>query len=126
MRLYKVVVLVNLALGVGFLVGYHWWGQEAARLRRELDVTRRATRLSAGGEQTWSVRGIVRAVAPERKFVIITHEEIPGLMSPMTMAFPATDGTLLRGLTPGDRVEFTLGVQGGELVVVALKKETTP
>lgn len=126
MRLYKVVVLVNLALGVGVLVGYHWWGQETERLRRELDDARRATRLSAAGEQTWSVRGIIRAVAPERKLVVITHEEIPGVMGPMTMAFPATDGTLLRGLTPGDRVEFTLGVQGGELAVVALRKETGP
>jgi Cu/Ag efflux protein CusF len=126
MRLYKVVILVNLALGVGALVGYHWWGQETERLRRELDVARRATRLSAAGEHTWSVRGIIRAVAPERKLVVITHEEIPGVMSPMTMAFPATDGTLLRGLTPGDRVEVTLRAQGGELVVVALRKETGP
>lgn len=53
MRLYKVVVLINLAVGVGFLAGYHWWGQEAARLRRELEVAQRATRLSAGGGQTW-------------------------------------------------------------------------
>jgi Cu/Ag efflux protein CusF len=126
MRLYKVVILVNLALGVGALVGYHWWGQETERLRRELDDARQATRPSAGGEHAWSMRGIIRAVAPERKFVIITHEEIPGLMGAMTMAFPTTDGKLLRGLTPGDRVEFTLKAEGGELVLVAVRKEASP
>ncbi len=126
MRPYKVVVLINLALGVGFLLGYHWWGQEAARLRRELETARRATLASPGGEQSWSVRGIVRGVAPERNLILVTHEEIPGLMSPMTMAFPTADGKLLQGLTPGDRVEFTLKARGNELVVVALRKERGP
>lgn len=126
MRPYKVVVLTNLALGIGFLLGYHWWGQEATRLRRELETARWATLASPGGEQRWSVRGIVRGVAPERNLLVVTHEEVPGLMSAMTMAFPTTDGKLLRGLTPGDRIEFTLKAQGNELVVVALRKETGP
>lgn len=47
-------------------------------------------------------------------------------MSAMTMAFPTADGRLLRGLTPGDRVEITLKAQGSELVVVALRKEGRP
>lgn len=126
MRLYKVVVLINLALGVGFLLGYHWWGQETARLRRELEAARRVTLAVQGGEQSWSVRGIVRAIAPERNLLLVTHEEVPGLMSAMTMAFPTADGRLVRGLTPGDRIEFTLKAQGSELVVVALKKESNP
>jgi len=126
MRLYKVVILVNLALAAGFLFGYHWWGQETARVKRELEAARRATLTSPGGEQRWSVRGIVRGVAPERNLLVVTHEEVPGLMSAMTMAFPTTDGKLLRGLTPGDRIEFTLKAQGNELVVVALRKETGP
>lgn len=126
MRPYKVVVLINLALGIGFLVGYHWWGQEAARLKRELEVARRVTLASLGGEQRWSIRGIVRVVAPEQNVIVITHEEIPGLMSAMTMGFPIADAKLLRGLTPGDRIEFTLKAQGTELVVVALRKEGRP
>lgn len=126
MRPYKVVILVNLALAAGFLFGYHWWGQETARLRRELEAARRATLASPGGEQSWSVRGIVRGVAPEQNLILITHEEIPGLMGAMTMGFPTTDGKLLRGLTPGDRVEFTLKARGNELVMVALRKEVGP
>ena len=126
MRPYKVVVLINLALGVGFLLGYHWWGQEAARLRRELEAARRVALAVPGAEQSWSIRGIVRAVAPERNLLVVTHEEVPGVMSAMTMAFPTTDGKLLRGLTSGDRVEFTLKAQGSELVIVAIRKEAGP
>lgn len=47
-------------------------------------------------------------------------------MSAMTMAFPTSDGKLLRGLTPGDRVEFTLKAEGAELVLVAVRKEASP
>ena len=36
MRLYKVILLVNLAVGVGFLLGSLWWAQEVGRLRREV------------------------------------------------------------------------------------------
>ena len=40
MRLYKVILLVNLAVGVGFLLGSLWWAQEVGRLRREVAANR--------------------------------------------------------------------------------------
>jgi len=123
MRLYKVVILVNIALGTGYLVGYHWWGQEAIRLNRELATARQAAMARQAGERSWSVRGIVRGISPELKLIFVTHEEIPGLMGAMTMGFRAEKWTLLRGLSPGDQIRFTLKERSDQLVIVALRKE---
>ena len=40
MRAWKAVVLVNVALAVGVGAGYVWWGQQAARLQRDLAAAR--------------------------------------------------------------------------------------
>lgn len=126
MRLYKVVILVNIALGTGYLIGYHWWGQEVIRLRRDVAVTKQALGARQSGERSWSVRGIVRGFSPELKLVFITHEEIPGLMGSMTMGFRINDPKLTRGLNPGDLIQFTVKESGDQLVIVTLRKEQSP
>jgi len=125
MRLYKVVILVNVALATGVLLGYHWWSQENARLSRELQAARQTALAPGAGEGTWSAKGIYRGMVAERNLIIVAHEEIPGLMSAMTMGFPLSDSKLVRGLTPGDRIAFTLKSDGNRLVVVALQKEAS-
>ncbi len=125
MRLYKVVILVNIALGTGYLFGYHWWGQEVIRLKRELTTAKQVADRQAG-ERSWSVKGIVRGVSPETNLIFVTHEPIPGLMGSMTMGFRMEDSKLLRGLNPGDLIQFTLKETGNQLVVVALRKEASP
>jgi Cu/Ag efflux protein CusF len=55
--------------------------------------------------------------------VWLTHGDIPGLMEGMTMPFEAADARLLAGLSPGDRVRFTLKHQDGRLRLVAIEKE---
>ncbi len=126
MRLYKVVILANLAFGLGLLAGYLWWERDVDRLRRQLSAVKPPTAAQAAGERSWSVRGIVRGFLPEMNLIVITHEPIPGLMGSMTMGFRAGTPSLLRGLTPGDRIEFTLKEAGSQLVVVALRKEASP
>jgi len=123
MRLYKVIILVNIALGAGYLVGYHWWGQEVIRLRRELATAKQSAAAPQSGERSWSVRGIVRGFSPELNLIFITHEEIPGLMGSMTMGFRTNDPKLTSGLNPGDLVQFTVKETGNQLVIVALQKE---
>jgi Cu/Ag efflux protein CusF len=59
-------------------------------------------------------------VLAEDNVVVMTREPVPGVMSAMTMGFRVGDAGLLRGLQPGDRVEFTVVATGKELVVVAL------
>jgi Cu/Ag efflux protein CusF len=126
MRLYKVILLVNLAVGVGFLLGILWWGQEVGRLERELAALRQETSTRPMRERTWSARGIVRVLAPEINRIFIDHQEIPGLMEAMTMAFEPEDPQLLNGLAPGDLVHFTLQQKGERLMLVTIEKGRNP
>ena len=66
---------------------------------------------SADGPITnYPVRGVVQALRPDGKTVVIKHEQIPGFMDAMTMPFDVKDTNELRGLKPGDAVEFRMRV----------------
>ncbi|HSB71591.1 MAG TPA: copper-binding protein [Candidatus Methylomirabilis sp.] len=123
MRLFKVVILVNFALALGFLAGTLWWVEEVGRLRGELAAARQALKAQPAAEQRGTARGIVRGVLPQRKLIYLTHEDIPGVMPSMTMGFRTEDPKLTRGLVPGDQVQFTVQRTGNEFAVVALRKE---
>jgi Cu/Ag efflux protein CusF len=125
MRLWKVVILVNLALALGLVAGYLWWDREVARLRREVETVRQEARVPVAPRR-WVVQGIVRAPLPDQGLVLITHEPIPGLMGAMTMPFRVSDGGLMRGIEPGDRVQFVLVATGDDLLVVALERDLKP
>jgi len=58
----------------------------------------------------YEVKGVVRALMPEKKEVTIAHEEIPGYMVAMTMDFAVTNAAELTGLMPGDSVTFRMTV----------------
>jgi Cu/Ag efflux protein CusF len=120
MKLWKAVALLNVALGVGLLIGYLWWGREAARLRQETTVTIQAgTAPLQEGE--WTARGVVRSVVPEINVLVLTHEEIPGFMPSMTMGFRAANPQLYNGLQVGDVIRFTL--RGVPPTIVAITRE---
>lgn len=122
MRLYKVIILVNLALGVGFVFGSLWWGREVGRLRREVELAKSSSMARPAGERRWSVHGIVRVVAPEINRIFIEHADIPGLMEAMTMSFEPADPALLNGVVPGDRIRFTIQEQDQRFILVSLEK----
>ena len=122
MRLWRVVLLVNLALGVGLLFGYLAWGREAARLGQELDLARRQ-QIVGGAQRTWSSRGVVRAVLPELNVVVLTHEDLAGYMGSMTMGFRVHDPKLYEGLDIGDAVVFTLTGIPPSVEITAIAKQ---
>jgi Cu/Ag efflux protein CusF len=122
MRLYKVMLLLNLAVGIGFLFGSLWWGQEVGRLRREVATMRQGTIAQPSPQGTWSASGIVRVVAPELNRIFIDHGDIPGLMEAMTMAFEPEEPNLLNGLAPGDAVRITLRRKGERILLVGIEK----
>jgi Cu/Ag efflux protein CusF len=121
MRLWRVVVLVNLALGVGLLLGYLVWGRETTRLAGELERAR-GQQVVAGVPRTWQARGVVRAVLPELNVVVLTHEDLVGYMGSMTMGFRVHDPKLYEGLDIGDTVRFTLAGVPPNVEITALAK----
>jgi len=124
MRLWRVILLINLALGLGLLFGYLAWGRDVVRLGRELEQARRQG--LAGVPRTWQARGVVRAVLPELNVVVLTHEDLPGYMGAMTMGFRVRDPRLYAGLDLGDTVRFTLAGTPPNVEITAMAKEAAP
>jgi Cu/Ag efflux protein CusF len=124
MRLWKVVVLLNVALAVGIGLGYLRWVKEVRSLRGE--ISRLRAEAARPNPQSWAVRGIVRSVIPKLGAVFLTHEAMPGLMDAMTMGFEVEEPKMLDGLVPGDLVRFTVRKDGERLVLVAIEKLPAP
>ena len=124
MRLWKVVVLVNLALALGIGLGYLRWAKEVRSLRDE--ISRLRAEAARPTPESWTVRGIVRSVIPKLGAVFLTHEAMPGLMDAMTMGFETDAPQMLDGLAPGDPVRFTVRKDGERLVLVAIEKLRAP
>lgn len=122
MSLWRALVLANLALITGLLIGYLVWGREVARLERELALSSSAT-APFGAARTYTGEGVVRALLPEIQVVVLSHGEIQGFMPAMTMGFRAGDAALLNGLEVGDVVRFTLGGLPPNLVLTAIVKQ---
>jgi Cu/Ag efflux protein CusF len=123
MPVYRIVILVNLALAVGALAGYLWRQSEIDALRKDLNRARLSALERATRPRQWAVSGIVRGQLADRDALVITHEPIGGLMGAMTMAFSVADRQLLRVAGAGDRVRFTLVQRDRDLVVVAVERD---
>jgi Cu/Ag efflux protein CusF len=121
MRLWRVVLLINLALALGLMLGYLAWGREVSRLDRELDQARRQQ--AVGGGRSWQSRGVVRAVLPELNVVVLTHDELTGYMGSMTMGFRVHDPKLYDGLDIGDVVRFTLSGTPPDVEITSIVKQ---
>ena len=120
MRVWRVVILLVVALVVGIGWGYLWWGRHVTRLTGELAEARAA----ASGPREYRAEGVVRAVLPDIDVIVITHEEIPGYMPSMTMGFRATSPKIYETVDVGDAVRFTLRGTPPNLAVVAVEKLT--
>lgn len=74
--------------------------------------------------QKWTVKGKLEGMNPEQKAVTINHQDIPGLMAAMTMAFQVEDAAILEGFNEGDAVEFVLEQKPSGLTVTSLQTIT--
>jgi Cu/Ag efflux protein CusF len=118
MAIWRVVLLLNLALAVGMGWGYLWWGRDVSRLTGELAEARAA----AAGPREYRAEGVVRAVLPDINVMVITHDEIPGYMPAMTMGFRAVSPKIYEAVEVGDAVRFTLQGTPPNLAIVAVEK----
>jgi len=132
MPVWQVVVMLNLTLLVGLGVGYAGWGRKVAALDRDFATLRaqverlereRAACAGGGraGEQQWEGRGVVRAVYPQ--LVVITHEEIRGLLPARTTSFRHASATPRDALQIGDPIRFSLrGTVLDDVALVAFER----
>jgi len=130
MPVWQVVVTLNLVLALGIGMGYGAWGHRAAAADREasaamaqverLERERQACAAGArAGEQQWEGRGIVRATYPQ--LLVITHEEIRGLLSARTTGFRVASPASRGSARVGDPVRFWLrGTDADDAVLVGL------
>lgn len=117
MRLWRVVLLVDLALLLGLGGGYLLWGRDA---RRTSEAAGRA--LVVSGPREWRAQGVVRATLPELGVVVLTHEDIPGYMPAMTMGFRLESANIAGGISVGDAVRFTVRGTPPQVAVTAIEK----
>jgi Copper binding periplasmic protein CusF len=132
MPVWQVALVLNLAVAVALGVGYAGWGRRAEALDRELETVRaqmerleRQQQACAGGaragEQQWNGRGIVRAIYPQ--LLVITHEEIQGLLPARTTGFRAASPSLRESIRVGDPIRFSLrGTVLDDATVVATER----
>lgn len=132
MPVWQVALVLNLTFAVGLGLGYAGWGRRAEALDREIDAARtQVERLererqacAAGaraGEQQWQGRGVVRAVYPQ--LVVITHEEIRGLLPARTTGFRASAPALRDPIRVGDAIRFSLrGTVADDAALVAIER----
>ena len=71
---------------------------------------------------TYDGVGVVKATDVKRPSIEIDHQEIKGLMPAMTMEFYVRDKSLLEGLKPGDRIQFTIENGVGGLKITSIKR----
>lgn len=67
----------------------------------------------------YQTRGEVVALKPEVDAVTVFHEDVPGFMDSMQMDFLVADVDQMSGLTPGDKIAFTIAVsqEDGETTI---------
>jgi len=121
MRLWRAMLLMNLSLGLGLVLGYLAWGRPLRVQERELALLRQQSPI--GVERSWTRRGVVRAIFPERNTIVLTHEDIPGYMVPMTMGFVVRDPRLYEGLDIGETIRFTVRGVPPDMVITAIARE---
>jgi protein SCO1 len=67
---------------------------------------------AASGRQTYELKGTIVAVDKPGKKVTVSHEDIPGFMTAMTMAYPVKDDQVLESLSPGERITANVVAEG--------------
>ena len=59
-------------------------------------------------ERLYKGIGVIIAVLPRKSRVVVDHEEITDFMAAMEMSYMVSPATLLKGITAGDKVRFTI------------------
>jgi protein SCO1/2 len=83
---------------------------------------RATTETPNGSARRYDARGIVRAVAPDRRSLDVEHEDIRGFMPSMTMPFSVRDSKQIAGMRSGDAISFRLTVTDDDSWIDQIRK----
>lgn len=110
-----------LVVSIGLLLFYDTYGQFTAR-RSTMPSDPALVQGNRGGENH-AVRGSVMSIDQNGAKITLKHDEIRGLMAPMTMQFNVQRAEMLKDFRVGDKVHFTLNVHGGDFIITRIEKE---
>ena len=113
--------ILILAISIGLLLFYDTYSQFTARWSSSPSDTGLVLGQELG--ENHAGRGSVMNIDQKRANVTLKHEEIRGLMPPMTMQFNVQPAEMLKGLRVGDTVQFTLNVHGGDFIITRIERE---
>ena len=83
---------------------------------------RATTEIPNSSARRYDARGIVRAVAPDRRSIDVEHEDIRGFMPSMTMPFSVRDSKQIAGMRSGDAISFRLAVTDDDSWIDQIRK----
>lgn len=75
--------------------------------------------------QPYPGTGVVKLINLKEGWIEIQHEEIKGLMPAMEMEWSVTNRSLLKSVSVGDTVDFTVVETGKGEYITSLKRKTT-
>jgi protein SCO1/2 len=75
--------------------------------------------------RSYHARGVIRELSADGQTVVVRHEEIPGFMPKMTMAFNVKDTNELRGFQAGDAITFRVHANEDESWIDSLQRAAT-
>jgi Cu/Ag efflux protein CusF/plastocyanin len=73
---------------------------------------------TASAKHLYEGVGVLKSVDPRSGRIIIDHKEIPGFMAAMTMSYLVDPADLVKGLKPGEGVDFTIDSDKREIVAI--------
>ncbi len=71
-------------------------------------------------------RGVIRELPVGGRTLVVRHEEVPGLMPKMTMAFTVHDTNELQGLHPGDTITFRVRATEDQSWIEGIQRANGP
>ena len=109
-----------LLVSIGLLLFYDTYGQFTARWSSSPSDTGQVLGRERGENHVGL--GSVVSIDQNGAKVTLKHDEIRGLMPPMTMQFNVQPAEMLKGFRVGDKVQFTLNVHGGDFIITRIEK----
>ena len=98
---------------------------EKMTVRELIDVSAYIASLRPkGSPKTVAGVGKVIAVVPDKGEVVIEHGEIKGFMDAMTMGYKVSPPSLVKAVSQGDQIQFTIDTERN--VITRIEKKSSP